>query len=85
MAFLSVRYDRNGDFASVTSHATVQDALADATVNGCSYASIGEHPKAERQRHFARQDGAWRELESGEALDRLLRPSEQPRLMEWAA
>jgi hypothetical protein len=72
MAFLSVRYDRSGNFAGVESHPSVQKALVEATIAGCCYVSVGEHPKAERTRHFARGLDGWRELQSGEELDRLM-------------
>jgi hypothetical protein len=72
VSFLSVRYYQNGDFAGVESHPSVQKALVEATIAGCFFASIGEHPKAECTRHFARGLDGWRELESGEELDRLM-------------
>ena len=66
-------------------HDPVEQCLASALEDGCLFASVGEHPKAERTSHFARGEDGWRELENGEELDRLRGMEEQPRLMEWAA
>ena len=84
MAFLSVRYDRQG-FAGAELHDSVEECLEAAREDGCLFATIGDHPRAESMRHFAYHDDGWRELENGEELDRLRGMEEQPRLVEWAA
>jgi hypothetical protein len=83
MAFLSVRYDRQG-YAGAELHDSVEECLASALNDGCSFASVGEHPRAGRTRHFAHHEDGWHELESGEELDRLRRVDDPPRMF-WRA
>ena len=59
MAFLSVRYDQLGGFAGGEFHDSVEEALASSLAAGCLFASVGEHPKAERTRHFAYREEGW--------------------------
>jgi hypothetical protein len=81
--FMSVRYDREG-FAGVEFHDSVERCLSAALEDGCLFASIGEHPKAEHTRHFAHGNNGWRELKSGEELDRL-RGLVDPPMLFWRA
>jgi len=75
---MAVRYDRSGSFTDVSFHDSVEEALASALAEGCRYLSVGEHPKARRTRHFAREGDGWREVEADE-LDRLM-STEEPRM-----
>jgi hypothetical protein len=77
---MAVRYDREG-FAGVGLHDTLRECLDAARTDGCLFASIGEHPKSVRTRHFAYGGDGWREV-SGEELDRL-RGLEDPRMLFW--
>jgi hypothetical protein len=81
---MAVRYDRRGSFAGVSFHDSVGEALDAAREAGCRFLSVGEHPRSVRPRHFALDGAGWRELESGEDLDRL-RGLGDPGLLFWSA
>jgi hypothetical protein len=83
VAFMAVRYDREG-FAGVEFHDSVEQCLDAALEDGCLFSTVGDHPKAERPKHFAHDNNGWRELESGEELDRLRGLVDLPMLF-WRA